>query len=102
MATKKFAMAAVVVAALAAGAAYAADQKGQHERKPMPTFEQLDTNKDGSISVAEFKAMFAKHPKMAARADKMYQRMDANKDGKVDANEFNTWKAHRGQRKPQK
>lgn len=101
MFNKKFALAAAVVATLAAGAAYAADTKaGGHEGKGFPTFEQLDTNKDGGITLAELKASMAKHPKMAAHADKMFARMDANKDGKVDLNEYNTWKAKRGQRKP--
>jgi hypothetical protein len=100
MANPKFALAAALAAVLVAPAAFANDYGAPHPGKGVPTFEQIDANKDGGITLDELKASLAKHPKMLKRADKMFQHMDKNKDGKVDASEYNTWKAHRGQRKP--
>ncbi|MDB5100266.1 MAG: hypothetical protein JWM80_4687 [Cyanobacteria bacterium RYN_339] len=91
---------ALLSALVAAPAAFAADPAPNGKDHARPSFEMLDTNKDGNITLAEFKASMAKHPKMAARADKMFARLDKNKDGKIDKAEFALWEAKRGQRKP--
>ena len=49
-------------------------------------FKKLDTDKNGQLSLAEFKASI---PPMQARpADTVLQRLDANKDGKITLQEF--------------
>lgn len=45
------------------------------------SWQDADTNKDGTVSKDEF---MAKHQK---RAEKMFLKLDTNKDGKVDATE---------------
>ena len=49
-------------------------------------FTKLDGNKDGQLSLAEFKAA-APTPKTAPAADLLGQ-LDRNKDGKVTQDEF--------------
>ena len=49
-------------------------------------FRRLDTDKNGQLSLTEFKASI---PPMQARpADTVLQRLDANKDGKITLQEF--------------
>jgi Ca2+-binding EF-hand superfamily protein len=49
-------------------------------------FARLDTDKNGQLSLAEFKASI---PPMQARpADTVLQRLDANKDGRITLQEF--------------
>jgi hypothetical protein len=50
-------------------------------------FKQLDTNKDGQLSVQEFVAA-APPIRAAETADQMLQTLDSNHDGKISAEEF--------------
>ena len=52
------------------------------QNAPQMTFEQLDTNKDGRISVSEAR----KDKAVAAR----FSKADANQDGYLDRAEFKT------------
>lgn len=63
----------VALAALAAVIATPAlaEHGGKHGKGHM--FERADTNKDGAISQAEFRA----------KGDAMFGKLDANKDGKI-------------------
>jgi Ca2+-binding EF-hand superfamily protein len=49
-------------------------------------FTAMDTDKNGQVSLAEFKA--AATAKVSPNAEAALQRFDANKDGKVSATEF--------------
>ncbi|CBL44533.1 Calcium-binding EF-hand [gamma proteobacterium HdN1] len=49
-------------------------------------FDEADLNKDGSIDAAEFKAMHEK--RRAQREEAMFKRMDSNGDGKLSAEEI--------------
>lgn len=70
-------------------AAQAANQPNPNEpKREHPRFEAIDTNHDGGISLDEFKAALANHPKALEHADRMFQRMDQNQDGKIDLKEF--------------
>jgi Ca2+-binding EF-hand superfamily protein len=51
------------------------------------TFEYLDTNKDGSISVDELSTLAARIPSNPKPED-LFARWDADKDGKVSKQEF--------------
>ena len=50
-------------------------------------FRQLDTNKNGSLSLAEFQAAMP-NISTSETADQMLTRLDSNRNGTVDANEF--------------
>ena len=50
-------------------------KEGKHHAKK---FEKMDTNKDGSVTKAEFDAMHQAH----------FEKMDGNKDGAVSADEM--------------
>jgi NADPH-dependent glutamate synthase beta subunit-like oxidoreductase len=69
-----------VVACLFAGAVVAAGQTGKTEGSPMVSFEQLDKNKDGSISKDEAKA--------DTTVSKQFDQWDANRDGKLSKAEY--------------
>ncbi len=92
-------LAAAIAAAttLLAPAALAHEGPGKGGWKPMPAFETMDTNKDGALTLAEFRAGLAGKPRMLARADKMFKRTDANGDGKVQKAELEAWKARRAE-----
>jgi Ca2+-binding EF-hand superfamily protein len=49
-------------------------------------FTAMDKDKNGQVSLAEFKA--AATAKVSPNAEAALQRFDANKDGKVSATEF--------------
>lgn len=64
----------------------------KHQRpNPEEIFKKLDTNKDGAVSLDEFKAG-PRAQKDPAKAEEIYKKIDANSDGKVTLEEF---KAHR-------
>lgn len=50
-------------------------------------FQQLDTNKNGSLSLAEFQAAMP-NISTSETSDQLLARLDANKNGTVDANEY--------------
>ena len=58
----------------------AVNEKAQEE------FTKLDTDKNGQLSLAEFRA--AARVSAKSTPDQAIQRLDANKDGRVSANEF--------------
>jgi hypothetical protein len=60
----------------------------------MKTFEQLDTDKSGTVTEAEFTAAFAGTP-MAAKAGKMFKRIDKDKNGQIERAEYDAWMARR-------
>jgi Ca2+-binding EF-hand superfamily protein len=61
--------------------------KAQLTQQLQTRFKQLDTNKDGQLSLQEFAAVTP--PVRATESpDQMLQRLDANHDGKVTADEF--------------
>ena len=62
----------------------AADTKRSQDR-----FKQLDANKDGQLSIAEFTAPLARRRMVPDGAAAM-TRLDTNKDGKVTAAEYRT------------
>ena len=70
---------------------------GKGPRKAMPTFEQMDTNKDGVLTQAELGTAFANRPRMKARLGEMFKRIDGNSNGKLEKSEMNAWKAKRAQ-----
>ena len=77
-----FSMIAVLVAVciLCSGDAWAKGGKKQGKS----SFEQLDKNNDGKISLDEFKA----GAKDADRAAKQFKKFDKNGDGFLDKDEF--------------
>jgi hypothetical protein len=93
--------AAAIAAAttLLAPAALADDGQaaGKRARKPMPTFEQIDTNKDGGVTQAELGAAFGNRPRMKERLPMMFKRIDGNGDAKIEKAEMEAWKAKRSE-----
>lgn len=66
---------AILLAGTAVTPAFADDRGGKNNR---PSFEELDTNKDGSLSKEEIEA----------RGMGRFAKMDANSDGKLTAEEI--------------
>ena len=60
--------------------------QAQAREKLQADFKQLDTNKDGQLSFAEFSAVMAVKPSQTPA--QILAGLDANKDGKVSAAEF--------------
>jgi Ca2+-binding EF-hand superfamily protein len=87
-----------ILAALAVTAAFAtaADEPKKEAAKgekkaganPEERFKKLDTNSDGFIDLAEFKASPAGQ-KDAAKAEEFFKKKDTNSDGKLSPEEFN-------------
>jgi len=57
----------------------------------LAVFEQSDTNKDGSISADELKALFTALGMKGETADATFANVDKNNDGKLDFEEFLDW-----------
>ncbi|WP_400080608.1 EF-hand domain-containing protein [Winogradskyella sp. R77965] len=51
-------------------------------------FKHLDINKDGKITLEEFKTKRIKDPSKTAQVEKRFASMDKNEDGHVDKAEF--------------
>jgi len=70
--------------------------KAKHEKRIAEKFKKMDKNGNGSVTRAEYEK-----PKFRNRT--LFQTMDANKDGKVDEKEFNKgMKKHKKETKNQK
>ena len=72
----------------------AAEAKTQQQRvvalrgRVEQEFAKLDTNKDGSLSKAEFMAVSPQAPASTNNGAQMVGQLDKNKDGKVTADEY--------------
>lgn len=69
--------------------ALAAVEKAAGEKKapnPERMFARRDANRDGSLTLAEFRT--GMKDKALDRADRRFQKLDANGDGKVTLEEF--------------
>lgn len=80
----------LVVAALGVIGTTRAQEKRINKEQKQRFFQQLDSNVDGKISVAEFNS--AKAKREAARIERRKARftaLDANKDGALSFEEFN-------------
>jgi Ca2+-binding EF-hand superfamily protein len=76
--------------AMAEDAAKQGGDKPKHHKK---AFEEVDTNKDGKISLDEFKAAI---PKLdPAKAEEFFKKKDANGDGSLSADEYNAEPKHK-------
>jgi len=63
--------------------------KGERKRPdPNQMFAWKDTDGDGAISLAEFKAGMPE--KAAAKADARFRKVDADNDGRITLTEFTT------------
>lgn len=79
---KTTALALTVVTALFAGQALAEHHEGKgHKRHNL--FEKADTNKDGTVTKAEF----------LAQSEKMFGKLDTNGDGKITKAEHDEHRA---------
>ena len=94
---KKLIIAILAVTALGGFTAFAGDKGGdkggdkpKHQKKP---FEEVDANKDGKISLDEFKAAM---PKLdPAKAEEFFKKKDANSDGSLTPDEYNAEPKHK-------
>lgn len=87
---KRKALVAFAALGLSLGAGHAAAQQGQRGHGPGHlTFASMDTDHDGTISLAEFKA------EHEAELEAHFKRKDANGDGVLSKEELANWRAHR-------
>jgi Ca2+-binding EF-hand superfamily protein len=92
---KKMMIALLALMALGGFSAIAEDKaaggdKPKHQKK---TFEEVDSNKDGKISLDEFKAAM---PKLdPAKAEEYFKKKDTNADGSLSPEEYNAEHKHK-------
>lgn len=73
----------IVALSLAAfGATYAEEDPGRDRRPKPPTFEEMDANGDGSVSLGEFTEAHQKE------LERRFRAMDTNNDGKLSQGEL--------------
>ena len=89
---KKMIIAILSLVAVSGFSAFAEEPK--HEKHEHKTFEQVDADKDGKISLAEFKAAYEKLP--ADKAEEIFKHKDKNSDGSLSPEEYNTHGDHKG------
>ena len=89
-----------ILAALIAAAgfqAYAEDAPPEGPRGPRPPpgefFAKKDADKDGKLTLAEFKTGMPEE--RAAKADEIFKKMDANGDGSIDKEEMKSVRLER-------
>ena len=83
------ARAAIVVAGLAIGFSVLSSASAAEPKKPADpekVFKRKDANRDGSLSLDEFKA--GMKPEAAEKADRRFKTIDSNSDGKLSFDEF--------------
>jgi alkanesulfonate monooxygenase SsuD/methylene tetrahydromethanopterin reductase-like flavin-dependent oxidoreductase (luciferase family) len=81
-------MAAVAMVSVVSfsGSALAKQDGDERKRPKPPTFEQLDVNGDGDVTLAE--VISGSVEKVAERSQKMFEMMDVDGDGVVTEGEF--------------
>lgn len=62
--------------------------EAQAIKRRADVFAKLDTNRDGTLSAAEFNAGFPLNPPPLPDPKNSFGKLDANKDGKITADEF--------------
>ena len=80
----KYFAVALITACVAFGAQVPTSQTGQKPRDPKKMFARLDTDRDGKVSLEEFKAR-GKDP---AKREKRFKKLDTNHDGFLSMEEF--------------
>ncbi len=90
---KKLIIAILAVTALGGFTAMAKEKGGDQPKHQKKAFEEVDANKDGKISLDEFKAAL---PKLdPAKAEEIFKKKDANGDGSISADEYNAEPKHK-------
>lgn len=92
---KKTLIAIIALLAASGFTAFAEDaaapkDKPKHERK---TFEQVDTDKDGKISLDEFKAALSKLD--PAKAEEIFKKKDTDANGSLSKEEYEKHGEHK-------
>ena len=77
----------MIIAMLAAGFVFAADPQGGKEANHHATFEEMDANKDGKVTLDEYKAAAPKDAP-AEKVEARFKKIDANGDGVITKEEM--------------
>lgn len=85
------------LAALSMASFTMAQDQGEQQRPPreggfLPSFEEMDTNKDGKVSLDEYQAS------MAQMMKRRFDMLDTDKDGALTAEELKAGRQPRGPR----
>ena len=64
------------------------DTDGDGRRELQALFTKVDTDKDGVVSKAEFRAALLKHGAPSERIEELFQRLDEDGSGTLDISEF--------------